>query len=42
MLNPVNQSKNLIVRLIDGGGNARKAMTIDFRDIPYPYERFVS
>lgn len=38
-LNPVGQSKNLIVRLVDAGGNARKVMTVDFRDIPYPYER---
>lgn len=39
VLNPINQSKNLIVRLFDGGGNNRKVMTVDFRDIPYPYER---
>ncbi|MCB1036856.1 MAG: hypothetical protein KDD47_23725, partial [Acidobacteria bacterium] len=38
-LNPVGADKTLIVRLVDGDGDSRKALTSDFRDIPYPYER---
>ncbi len=38
-LNPVGQDKNLIVRIVDGDGDFRKVHTVDFRDIPYPYER---
>ena len=39
VLNPVDTDKTLIVRLVDGDGDSRKALTVDFRDIPYPYER---
>ncbi len=42
VLNPINQEQNLIVRLVDGGGNYRKVLTVDFRDIPYPYQRYSS
>jgi hypothetical protein len=41
-LNPVGQEKNLIVRIVDGDGDFRKVHTVDFRTIPYPYERSLS
>lgn len=42
VLNPVGQEKNVIVRLFDGNGDNRKVMTVDFREIPYPWQRNTS
>lgn len=42
VLNPIGQEKNVIVRLFDGGGDNRKVLTVDFREIPYPWERNTS
>ncbi len=41
-LNPVDQDQKVLVRLVDTAGNQRWALTSEFRQIPYPYERSLS
>ena len=38
-LNPVDQDQEVLVRLVDTDGDQRWALTSEFRQIPYPYER---
>ncbi len=40
--NPANQTQELYVRLMDGGGNTRAIRTGAFSSIPYPYDRGVT
>ncbi len=37
--NPANQSRDLFVRLSDGGGKSRAIRVSTFTDVPYPYLR---